>query len=144
MRDELAIFIEYLCQCLVPTLRPGDIVIIDNLPAHKRQDVRELIEAAGAQLRYLPPYSPDLNPIPTARAHPPTPPTRGRGAHRVRGVIMHPAQNKMIFWASAQKSHYCGGTLTHAATSGLLAGTGLRQVAERSVGIMAALRLAPQ
>jgi transposase len=43
-----AIFIEYLCQCLVPTLRPGDIVIIDNLPAHKRQEVRERIEAAGA------------------------------------------------------------------------------------------------
>jgi transposase len=46
-----AIFIKYLCQCLVPTLRPGDIVIIDNLLAHKRQEVRELIEAAGAQLR---------------------------------------------------------------------------------------------
>jgi transposase len=57
------IFIEYLRQCLVPTLRPGDIVIIDNLPAHKRQEVREMIEAAGAELRYLPPYSPDLNPI---------------------------------------------------------------------------------
>ena len=58
-----AIFIEYLRQCLVPTLRPGDIVIIDNLPAHKRDEVREIIEAAGATLRYLPPYSPDLNPI---------------------------------------------------------------------------------
>lgn len=58
-----AIFIEYLQQCLVPALRPGDIVIIDNLPAHKREQVRHLIEAAGASLRYLPPYSPDLNPI---------------------------------------------------------------------------------
>lgn len=58
-----AIFIEYLQQCLVPTLRPGDIVIIDNLPAHKRDTVRQIIEAAGATLRYLPPYSPDLNPI---------------------------------------------------------------------------------
>jgi len=58
-----AIFIEYLQQCLVPTLRPGDIVIIDNLPAHKREQVREIIEAAGATLRYLPPYSPDFNPI---------------------------------------------------------------------------------
>ena len=57
------IFIEYLRQCLVPTLRPGDIVVIDNLPAHKRDEVREIIEAAGATLRYLPPYSPDLNPI---------------------------------------------------------------------------------
>ena len=58
-----AIFIEYLQQCLAPTLRPGDIVIIDNLPAHKRDAVRQIIEAAGATLRYLPPYSPDLNPI---------------------------------------------------------------------------------
>jgi transposase len=58
-----AIFIEYLQQCLVPTLRPGDIVIIDNLPAHKRYEVRQIIEAAGATLLYLPPYSPDLNPI---------------------------------------------------------------------------------
>ena len=57
------IFIEYLQQCLVQTLRPGDIVIIDNLPAHKRDEVRMIIEAAGATLRYLPPYSPDLNPI---------------------------------------------------------------------------------
>jgi transposase len=58
-----AIFIQYLQQCLVPTLRPGDIVIIDNLSAHKRDKVREIVEAAGAALRYLPPYSPDLNPI---------------------------------------------------------------------------------
>ena len=58
-----AIFLEYIRQCLVPTLKPGDIVIMDNLPAHKVDDVRETIEAAGAELRYLPPYSPDLNPI---------------------------------------------------------------------------------
>jgi len=57
------IFIEYVRQCLVPTLKPGDIVVIDNLPAHKPDDVRELIEGAKAELRYLPPYSPDLNPI---------------------------------------------------------------------------------
>ena len=48
---------------LAPSLRPGDIVIIDNLPAHKRDEVRQIIEAAGASLIYLPPYSPDLNPI---------------------------------------------------------------------------------
>ena len=58
-----AIFVEYLRQCLAPSLRPGDIVIIDNLPAHKRDEVRAIIEAAGAALRYLPPYSPDFNPI---------------------------------------------------------------------------------
>ena len=58
-----AIFIEYVRQCLVPVLRPGDIVVMDNLPAHKNEQVRGLIEAAGAELRYLPPYSPDFNPI---------------------------------------------------------------------------------
>jgi transposase len=58
-----AIFVEYVRQCLVPVLRPGDIVVMDNLPAHKNEQVRKLIEAAGATLRYLPPYSPDLNPI---------------------------------------------------------------------------------
>ena len=58
-----ATFIEYIRQCLVPTLKEGDIVVMDNLPAHKPDDVRELIEGAGAELRYLPPYSPDLNPI---------------------------------------------------------------------------------
>ena len=57
------IFIEYIRQCLVPTLKPGDIVVMDNLPAHKPEDVRENIENAGAELRYLPAYSPDLNPI---------------------------------------------------------------------------------
>jgi transposase len=55
--------LEYLRQCLVPTLRPGDIVVMDNLPAHKNQAVRQIIEAAGAGLRYLPACSPDLNPI---------------------------------------------------------------------------------
>jgi len=58
-----AIFIAYLRQCLVPTLSAGDIVVMDNLPAHKNPMVRQIIEAAGAELRYLPPYSPDLNPI---------------------------------------------------------------------------------
>ena len=51
-----AIFVEYLRQCLVPTLSPGDIVVMDNLPAHKNAAVRQIIEAAGAELRYLPPY----------------------------------------------------------------------------------------
>lgn len=63
-----AIFIEYVRQCLVPTLSPGDIVVMDNLQPHKNARVRELIAAAGAELRYLPPYSPDLNPIEQAFA----------------------------------------------------------------------------
>ena len=56
-------FLAYVEQVLVPTLRPGEIVVMDNLPAHKPDQVREAIEQAGAELRYLPPYSPDLNPI---------------------------------------------------------------------------------
>ena len=55
-------------QMLAPKLEPGDIVIMDNLPAHKVQGVRQAIEAKGAELRYLPPYSPDLNPIEQAFA----------------------------------------------------------------------------
>jgi transposase len=57
------VFEGYIRQHLVPTLRPGDIVIMDNLSSHKRSGVRKAIESAGAELRYLPPYSPDLNPI---------------------------------------------------------------------------------
>lgn len=53
---------------LSPTLKPGDIVIMDNLPAHKSAAVRRTIEATGAQLRLLPPYSPDFNPIENAFA----------------------------------------------------------------------------
>ena len=56
-------FVAYLKQCLVPTLKRGDIVMMDSLPVHKVAAVREVIEAAGAKLRYLPKYSPDLNPI---------------------------------------------------------------------------------
>ena len=56
-------FLAYVEQVLVPTLAPGDIVVMDNLPAHKPTAVRHAIEAAGAELRFLPPYSPDFNPI---------------------------------------------------------------------------------
>ena len=56
-------FLAYVEQILVPTLRHGDIVVMDNLGSHKVAGVREAIEARGAELRYLPPYSPDLNPI---------------------------------------------------------------------------------
>jgi len=56
-------FLAYVEQFLVPTLSVGDIVIMDNLGSHKRQAIRRLIRAAGAKLFFLPPYSPDLNPI---------------------------------------------------------------------------------
>ena len=61
-------FETYVEQVLIPELRPGDIVIMDDLSSHKGQRVRELIEAAGAELNYLPPYSPDFNPIEKAFA----------------------------------------------------------------------------
>jgi len=56
-------FLAYVEQVLVPTLAPGDIVVLDNLPAHKPIAIRKAIEAAGAVMLFLPPYSPDFNPI---------------------------------------------------------------------------------
>jgi transposase len=56
-------FLAYVEQVLAPSLMPGDMVVLDNLSAHKVPGVREAIEAAGARLLYLPPYSPDFNPI---------------------------------------------------------------------------------
>jgi len=61
-------FLAYVEQVLVPALKPGDIVIIDNLGSHKGKTVRHAIRAAGAKLFFLPPYSPDLNPIEQAFA----------------------------------------------------------------------------
>ena len=61
MNGEL--FLAYVPQQLVPTLTPGDSVVLDNLSSHHRAGVREVIEAAGGTLAYLPPYSPDLNPL---------------------------------------------------------------------------------
>jgi len=58
-----ASFLDYVKRILIPTLSPGDIVVADNLSSHKSDQVREAIEAAGAKLRFLPPYSPDFNPI---------------------------------------------------------------------------------
>ena len=57
------LFLAWVQQFLVPTLQPGDIVVLDNLGSHKGQAVRRAIRAAGAHLLFLPPYSPDLNPI---------------------------------------------------------------------------------
>ncbi len=58
-----ALFEEWVENCLIPTLSKGDVVAMDNLPAHKGPRVEEMIKAVGAELRYLPPYSPDMNPI---------------------------------------------------------------------------------
>ena len=61
-------FLAYVEQILVPTLRAGDVVVLDNLAVHKQPEVRAAIEAAGAHVRFLPPYSPDFNPIEQAFA----------------------------------------------------------------------------
>jgi transposase len=58
----------YVEQVLVPTLRPGDVVVLDNLAAHKQPEVRTAIEQVGARIQFLPPYSPDFNPIELAFA----------------------------------------------------------------------------
>lgn len=58
-----AALLAYVEQVLVPTLRPGDVVVMDNLPAHKPPAIRRAIERAGSELRFLPPSSPDFNPI---------------------------------------------------------------------------------
>lgn len=63
-----AVFRAYVEQVLAPTLMPDDVVIMDNLPAHKAAGIREAIERAGAELLFLPPYSPDFNPIENAFA----------------------------------------------------------------------------
>jgi len=60
---DAAVFRAYVKHVLVPVLRPGQIVVLDNLSSHKGVEIRKLIEAAGCQLWLLPPYSPDLNPI---------------------------------------------------------------------------------
>lgn len=60
------VFLAYIEQVLIPTLSAGDIVVMDNLPAHKAAGVRQAIEAAGVRLMFLPPYSPDFNPIENA------------------------------------------------------------------------------
>lgn len=61
-------FLAYVEQVLAPTLKPGDIVVMDNLASHKVAGIKEAIEVQGATLRYLPPYSPDFNPIEQAIA----------------------------------------------------------------------------
>ena len=61
-------FRAYVEQVLVPTLRPGDVVVLDNLAVHKQPEIRAAIEGVGAHLRFLPPYSPDFNPIEQAFA----------------------------------------------------------------------------
>ena len=68
LEGAMATFRAYVEQILAPTLSTGDTVVMDNLPCHKVAGIREAIESVGAKLVYLPPYSPDLNPIEQAFA----------------------------------------------------------------------------
>ena len=65
---KVEVFLQYIKQILAPTLTSGDIVVMDNVATHKVAGIREAIEARGATLLYLPPYSPDLNPLEKAFA----------------------------------------------------------------------------
>lgn len=85
--DVFEAFVEHV---LVPQLHPGDVVVMDNLSSHKRSRTRELIEAAGAALEFLPPYSPDLNPIEMVFA-------------KVKGLLRSlAARTRKALWAAMQ------------------------------------------
>ena len=77
-------FETYVERVLTPELRQGDVVVMDNLSSHKGQKVRERIEAAGASLFYLPPYSPDFNPIEKRLRQAQSPAAQSRRANRPR------------------------------------------------------------
>lgn len=104
-----ALFEEWVEHCLVPTLSKADIVVMDNLPAHKGPRVAELIEAVGAKLRYLPPYSPDMNPIEKAfsklKAH------LRKIAERTVATLMHALETCAHIFKPAECANYfaaCG------------------------------------
>jgi transposase len=82
-------FRAYVEQFLAPALEPGDVVVLDNLAAHKVAGVRQAIAAAGAAILYLPPYSPDLNPIEQAVRQAEGALAQGRGAHQGRTLAGH-------------------------------------------------------
>ena len=88
-------FETYVDRVLVPERRSGDVVVMDNLSGHKGQRVREMIEAAGAELRYLPPYSPDFNPIENAFAR--LKPLLRKAAERsVEGLVCHRSHHRPL------------------------------------------------
>jgi transposase len=91
-------------QALAPTLGPGDLVIMDNLGAHKVQGVRDAIEARGARLRYLPPYSPDLNPIEQVFAKLKT--LLRTAASRTVDALWHAIGQALDAFSPAECAHY--------------------------------------
>jgi transposase len=97
-------FLAYVRQVLAPSLAPGDIVVLDNLGAHKVSGVRAAIEAVGATLRYLPPYSPDLNPIELAFAK-----LKGllrKASARTREALDHAIAKALDVFTPAECSNY--------------------------------------
>ena len=100
--DGLA-FRAYVEQVLVPTLRPGDTVILDNLAVHKGAAVRQAIEAAGATLLFLPPYSPDYNPIEQVFAKLKA---RLRAAARTQAALWHAVGGALSTFTPTECAHY--------------------------------------
>jgi transposase len=102
------IFLVYLEQVLLPCLQPGDVVILDNLATHKVQGVHQLLQANAVELRYLPPYSPDLNPIEPAfsklKAH-----LRQRAARTLQRLVTAVGSSLRTFSAAD-----CAGFFRHA------------------------------
>ena len=108
-------FLAYVRQQLAPTLRPGDIVVMDNLASHKVSGVREAIAAVGARVAYLPPYSPDLNPIELAFSKLKWL-LRSAGERTVDGLWRLSGQATDAFPAHKclRRLHHCGYNATHA------------------------------
>jgi transposase len=102
------LFVAYVEQVLVPTLRLGDVVIMDNLSSHKRKEVREAIEKAGCELWYLPAYSPDLNPIENAFSK------LKALLRKARERTVAGLQQFLCFCADAFKPQECANFFTHA------------------------------
>ena len=90
-------FIAYVEQLLIPTLAPGDIVVMDNLGSHKRQAVRSAIRAAGAKLFFLPPYSPDLNPLSRSS------PSSKRSCAKLRSAPSKPPGNELAHSSASSR-----------------------------------------
>ena len=102
-------FLAYVRQFLAPALRPGDVVVMDNLSSHKVRGVREAIEAAGARLLHLPPYSPDLNPIEMAFSK--LKALLRRARHRTRDALWHGIGNLLDQFTPTECRRYlahCG------------------------------------
>ena len=104
-----AAFLAWVEQMLAPALRAGDIVVMDNLGSHKVAGVRQAIEAAGAQVRYLPPYSPDMNPIEQVFAKLKT--LLRKAAARTRECLWHTVGSLLDRFPAAECANYirhCG------------------------------------